>query len=468
MKVTVKVTVKKTVKKTFLSARFFFFYGVIQLFGIMALEFPILLLLYGAVTFVVFLLVLRDRHSLVEENEFGITARLPHQPHLGSQTVLTVQLRPQSKRVQNLRSLTLLVPPLPLLTFANPGAELFRKDLQTELIEHDFAAQVYRLGFHEIKTWPLTVESALGFWRRSLSVPIETCEFRVVPEQKEISEQAFMELLSTQKLLLQGARIHTRGRSPDQFYSVRKYQFPDSIKHIDQKKTAKYGQLMTRLFDTYFSHHLILALDMGRAMCGDVAGSSRHDFYLSACLQLASNAVKSRDQVSLFSFSQKTHFVVAKSKSLVPFQALYRDDPAFRPREEESNFQLAMKNIETLAGQRSLVFIFTDLTKPSVQAALLESLGKICRKHLTVIVSLNDKDHQISERIMAFTPSEHDLKEFKSEYSEFIYDYWLDEKLKLFQRKFAALGGGSVSIAHDNWMTAVERLYTLLRHSTYV
>src|SRR4029079_18914357 len=103
----------------------------------------------------------------------------------------------------------------------------------------------------------------------------------------------------------------------------REYQYPDSIRHIDARKSAKYCQLMTRTYDSLLEHHLILGLDVGRSMYGRMGPSRKLDYYLSACLALAENASQSRDRLSFFAFSQKVHLTVRRSRHMADFRPLF-------------------------------------------------------------------------------------------------------------------------------------------------
>jgi uncharacterized protein (DUF58 family) len=282
----------------------------------------------------------------------------------------------------------------------------------------------------------------------------------VAPSRTTLSEQAFSELIQTQRVLHQGARLQTRTRAQDQFHSLRKYQYPDPLRHIDQKKSARLGEPVTRTFDTLRSHHLVIALDMGRALSGTIRGSAKMDYYLSAALALAENALRARDEVSFIAFSQTTHFTIRRTRSLAAFRRLFRSENMFSPRDEESDYSTIPNQLVRMAGSRSIVVVLTDLSKPSVQEGLLQALAPVCRKHLAVVASLNDREVDVEEQVLAFKQ-----ENFNEKYPDLLYGYWLREKQSLFREHLARLGGGSIAVNDAYWMSTVERLYELLRAS---
>jgi uncharacterized protein (DUF58 family) len=160
---------------------------------------------------------------------------------------------------------------------------------------------------------------------------------------------------------------------------------------------------------------------------------------------------------------------VARTRSLAPFDGLFRGALTFTPREEESDFEVINRTVAQVSGHRSIVIIMTDTSRPSVQEALLESLGPLCRKHIVVVLALADKSMKLEEKILAFKPSRFgkNAVDFDSVYSDFLYDYWANEEYRLFRNRLSRLGGAALQVTQENWMSVVDRLYHLLRNSIY-
>ncbi len=280
---------------------------------------------------------------------------------------------------------------------------------------------------------------------------------------RRISDQDFVEHIANQQILAQGNRRILRGQAADQFHSIRRYQYPDNLRHIDARKSAKYARLMTRIYDEYRAHHLVMALDLGRSMCGRLKASSKHDYYLSACLMLAQHAIAAGDEVSFFAFANTTTFSVRSTRHLAGFEPLFKGDQRLQARETESRFDLLYPTICSLTGQRSIVLVLTDLTSPSVQHALLEALTPVCRRPLAFAVGLQDQrfflDHLIWEQA--------DLGRSDQDPARLFYAYWLNDRYRLFRQQMARLGGGVVQGSDATWISLVTQVYSRLRESLH-
>lgn len=452
-----------TAHTTYLTDRFFVAVGFVQLVGVLSIVYgpPVLVAYLVAIGFLV-LAMLLDRRFLIEGAAFGVTVEIPQRPELGQKVVVKCQIRSRDGRVLGLSRLSLMAPSSKCLTFLHERLLLSPTVSGGEIsCDVTTVATAVALGYEELDTLVLTAYSRFFIWFRRMTISISRVAFRVVPTHREVSEQAFIELAAEQRALVQGSRRMIRGRAPDQFHSIRKYHFPDPIRQIDPKKTAKFNELMTRVYDSLYHHHLVLALDVGRAMCGSFAGQQKNDYYLSACLALAQNAMRSHDRISFFSFSQQLHHMIAPTKTLVSFEPLFRGVEAVQPREIESNYELLNQTISHIAGQRSIVLILTDPSKPSVQEALLKSLPSLCRQHLTVVVGLIDEAYALDQTMLATENKRPSV----AAYSKLLYTYWLDEGAEQFRHRVAALGGSVLVVPRSDWLGVVIRLYTLLRSS---
>ncbi len=458
----------RTPPRSYLTDRFFALFGAAALFGTMAMALPLALPLYAAALAGALALAAFDRLSLTTSASFEAKLSFPRDPSLGRPTRMGIEIRPRDRGASALSRLDVFAPETPLLAFAAPRTRVGAARLSEERIVLELTCEVERLGYHVVDRLEVGTYSKLGLWFRPLTLKTEPIGFRVAPESRKMPERAFSEMIATQRLLFEGARIRARARAADQYLTTRAYQYPDPVRHLDHKKSARTGRLMTRVFESSFQHHLVIALDLGRSMMGRVGGSSKHDYYLSAGLLLARNAVHSRDRVSFFAFSDELHALVPRSRTLAPFEAMLKGSATFAPREAESDFHLINETVPRVSGQRAIVLVLADLSRPSVQDSLLESLGPLCREHVVVALSLAEKGMRLDDKILAFRPSQlgATFDSFRDAYADFLYDYWADERFRLFRARLTGLGGAALQIPHENWMSAVDGLYRLLRRST--
>ena len=449
-------------QRSYLTKRFLFIFSFWQLLGIMSLLWPILLLPYLIGLFLIGSLLLTEYKSLPRNINFMASLSPPQTPQLGQSAELTVELQTSGYALGQLARLTGYAPSSRLFAFKHPVVSLDKAaESHSMIFRGRFVGKAISLGFEEQTRLGIDYQSWPGLWSRYLELEIPSIKYRVVPCMKELPHDQFSRLIAGQRLLCQGTRRLLRGQTVDQFRSVRKYCYPDSIRHIDQKKTAKFGELMTRVYDSYHSHHLILALDLGRAMCGAIAGSNKHDYYLSACLALARYALQNGDRVSFLAFSRQIHYSVARSRNFQSFHPLFLGDIRLEPREEESDFSLLSAFLPQVAGQRAIVIVLSDFSKPSVQHNLLHHLQPICRHHLSLAISLLEKQTDLETQIQSFSQNSFS----KSDLSRIMYCYWLNDLMRLFSARVSTLGGSALSVSEDYWMATALQVYILLRSS---
>jgi uncharacterized protein (DUF58 family) len=449
-----------TARSVALTERFFAGYGLWQIVGVLGLVQPLALAVYFLGTVMILALLWLDRRSLLKARQLHAWLDMPRtleleQPvHLQATLVLAQHhpLRPARIEWE--------APSLPAFHFARRWTP-FRARSEEGPFVADHAATAAALGYFAWTSLHVVVHSRLQLWVQRLEIAVEPRGVRVHPSLRRIPEQAFVERLGHQSILLQGTRTMLRSHTADQLHSMRRYQYPDTLRHIDAKKSAKYARLMTRIYDELRAHHLIMALDLGRSMCGTLKHSARHDYYLSACLMLAQQAMAAGDQVSFFAFANTLTFAIRHSRTLASFAPLFTGDPRLRARETDSRFDLLHPAIASLAGQRSIVLVLTDVTSPSVQQALLEALPPVCQRHLTVAVGLQDHQLVLDELIWQLDPDR--LSE--SDQARLLYAYWLNDRLQLFRVQMSRLGGGVVQGSDDTWLSLVTRVYARLRDS---
>lgn len=444
-----------------LSERFFAVFGFVQVIGILAVWWPGLLAVYAVLWGVLAATLWDDYRKLLRPELLRARLKHPRTPRLGQ--TIQFELNLSGSQGETISAdgarLSALAPKLDLFRFPRASVRL------GESGAFHFPATACKLGFLTISSWPFVATSERRFFQRRFELEVEPSVLRILPEQAKISEQAFTELIKNQTLLRQGSRQQLRSREQELVHSIRKYQYPDPLRHIDQKKSARFGTPMTREFESLRSHHLIIALDTGRALAGQIRGSSKLDYYLSAALALAENAMRSHDEVSFFAFSRRVHSGIRRARGLAPFQSLYRSERVFAARDEESDYAMIPQELRRLTGSRSIVVVLTDHSRPSIQDDLLKALGPVCRKHLTCVIGLEDREVDLERSVLAFDAAASSNQGPWEKYSDLLYNYWLREKHDLFRERLVRLGGSSITVDDARWMVTVEKLYGLLRNS---
>jgi len=446
-----------------LTDRYFLLFGCAQLAGALFAGHPRVLAVYVIVSAVLILLAALDRRTLSGFDSAGIVATIsgPQVIEIGQSVDVMVRVAVRSGRWG--------VPAVVLCDAPSlETAQAAQTDIRLELV-NDGKGLAYVgtlrfkgdiLGREALGSIDTLWSSRLGFWARRLPVLFRTTwDFRVIPSRQTPSAQTLRQLIGRQAMLTQGRRQTLKDQLPELLHSIRDYHFPDSLKNIDQKKSAKFGKLKTRVYESLHQHHLIIALDLGRSMAGSLNGSSKLDYYLSAALALAEMAIRSGDCVSFVAFAQDSRFAIRRARSLRAFKPLQEGSSAVRVREEESDYTRLPSVIRSLSGQRSIVVLLSDLSRPSVQDMLVSPMRTICHEHLCLLMSLVDQELGLERRIEALDPDQ------LESYNRLLHAYALQEAVGAFREKVGRAGGGVVLAPDHEWLSSCVRLYSVLRDS---
>lgn len=443
--------------RSFLTQRCFALFSLWVLLAVVGLvsEFAFLLALVSGTAFVVVLL--RDYSSLPLARHFEAKVSFPSSPELDMEVEFENLLLPKV----SIASQSLWLLPLARnenFRFKHQKESFALKDGALQATQ---VGRAIRLGYGVVKHMQLSALSRFGLWNRHLDVAVEPQEYRVSPSLQKVPEEVFSEVIATQRLLFQGSRLLTKGNTVDQFHSLRKFQFTDSLRHIDPKKTARYGQLMTRVYDSYHNHHLYLVLDLGRALVGTMRKSAKEDFYISACLSLAQTALQSQDSVSLLAFGQRIRYQVRQARHMRSFSPLFRGDSVLQAKDEHTDFGCLSRLVPQTAGQRSIVVVLSDFSRPYVQESVIEHLGALSHKHVVLCLSLVEKDSYIASLVDQLESADFTEEEMVKH----LYAYWLDEQLALFAKASNQYGAACVAVSEEYWLSVAQRVYQTLRQS---
>ncbi|MEK7358370.1 MAG: hypothetical protein AAB250_18130, partial [Bdellovibrionota bacterium] len=189
-----------------LSNRFFAIYGFIQLLGVMSFVVPVALVAWATLTIVLLIAVLVDRRQLAKASDVTASVLVPRDPRLSEATAIEITFTVNDRRWFIQGPVRLLAPRIPLLEFKTPSIEIDPRHQPREKYVHTFKAKVTDLGYVKVENVEMKVSSPAGMFVLDLSIPVKPVEFRAVPERRKLAEQAFQELIQTQKILYQGAR----------------------------------------------------------------------------------------------------------------------------------------------------------------------------------------------------------------------------------------------------------------------
>lgn len=200
-----------------------------------------------------------------------------------------------------------------------------------------------------------------------------------------------------------GAKTQIELGEGSEFQALRDYQAGMDRRAIDWKQSARHAALLAKEFRTERNHNVIMALDCGRSASEPVNGIPRIDRAINAALLLSYACLRSGDRAGLFAFDSAPRVTTGALGGLNAFRSLQAIAGRIDYSTNETNYTLALS---TLAGQlqrRSLVVVFTDFTDSTAAELMIESLGRLLRRHLVLFVVMHDEE---LENLAAAEPSE--------------------------------------------------------------
>lgn len=233
------------------------------------------------------------------------------------------------------------------------------------------------------KAWPaqrLRVAGSLGLAWWSLRLQPSQA-FRVVPDVLRFSERGAGFGSS-------GARVSVAAGAGGQVDQLRDYRPGDPLRIVDWKATARRGALTSREFVDEQHVDIILALDVGRAStlwCGDL---DRLGHYVNVAARFAQHAIDQGDRVGLVLYAERPLLSLTPARGAAAIARIRAALAAVEPRSVDSNPLPLAAGIRTLARQRSLVVLLTDIDDAASSSQLAGAVRLLQPKHLPFVAGL--------------------------------------------------------------------------------
>lgn len=189
-----------------------------------------------------------------------------------------------------------------------------------------------------------------------------------------------------------GVRRSRRRGEGTSFESLIEYVRGEDPRFIDWKASARHGKLIARRFETERNQNVVLLVDCGRWMTGEVGGMTRLDHALSSCVLLAKVAATRDDRVGLVAFADEVLAYVPPTKGRAAVDAILSATSRIEPRLVESDYAGAFAYLASRHRKRSLVVLFTDLMSKDSSRAVVDECARGARRHLPLAVTMRDVD----------------------------------------------------------------------------
>ena len=171
-----------------------------------------------------------------------------------------------------------------------------------------------------------------------------------------------------------------------EFEQIKDYVIGDDVRSINWKATAKQGNLMVNQFQDEKSQPVYSVIDCSRVMKMPFKHLKLLDYAINSTLAFSNIALKKKDKVGIFSFSNKMgHFIPATSKAsqLSNIQeSLYKINTEFL----DADFGLLYAHIKRQITHRSLLMLYTNFEHKSSLERQLPYLVALNKAHLLVVI----------------------------------------------------------------------------------
>lgn len=245
-----------------------------------------------------------------------------------------------------------------------------------------------RRGTGEIEDMWLRWAGPLGLGARQLRKPVEQ-DVRVWPNLAPVRSPSLQAFLRNAEFGLIARRIRGEGTM---FEALAEYEPGMDRRRIDWKASARHSHLYVKEYEAERNNQIVFAFDCGQAMCEPVSGLPRIDRAVTAALTTAYVALKGGDKVALFGFAARPEVFTPFVTDARDFRRLQQAAAGLDYHAQEPNFTLALATLAGRLQRRSLVVVFSDFTDPTSAQLMIESIGRLTKRHLVLFVTMQDEE----------------------------------------------------------------------------
>jgi len=238
--------------------------------------------------------------------------------------------------------------------------------------------------------------------QRSLMAP---CTVRVLPPF--LSRKHLPEKLARLRELDGQHKSMLRGQGTE-FDSLRAYVLGDDVRSIDWRSSARRNDVLVRTWRPERDRRIIIVLDTGRTSAGRVstesanaeptgaaagaraAGIPRLDASMDAALLLAALASRAGDRVDLIAADRRVRAMVVGAGRESVLAAFTSEMALLEPDLTESDIEMMIATVLSIARQRCLVVLLTDLNPAAIEQGLLPHIELLSSRHQVLLAAVAD------------------------------------------------------------------------------
>ena len=249
--------------------------------------------------------------------------------------------------------------------------------------------QPSRRGRFELGGLTVRVQGPLGIGARQRRV-VHPDVLRIHPAFPSREEA---ELRITRGRILEVGLRSAKGRGGGtEFDQLREYGVDDEVRRIDWAATARAGKAMVRTYRAERNQNVLLLLDNGRVMAGQVAGVPRVEHAMDALMCLTAVATRLGDRCGLLAFDRTVRAVRPARSGRDQLGRMAEAMFDLEPVLAESDYRGAFTHALARFRRRSMIVLFTDLVEQAVGESLLPALPLLVRHHIVLVAAVRDPD----------------------------------------------------------------------------
>lgn len=253
------------------------------------------------------------------------------------------------------------------------------KDFSYTITPYERGADAFRGTF-------IRFPAPLGLCEVQQQLPTDQ-NVRIYPNVLAIREYEMLKQRG--RLDLMGVRRSRIKGLGQEFRSLRDYN-EDDYRLIDWKASARRGRLVVKEFEQERNQGLIVLIDSGRHMMGEVRGVRKIDYALDAGLMLMHAAERHGDQIGLLVYSDLVQRWISPKKGRAQVAAILDAIHDLEAEPVESDPARATGHLTSKWTKRSLVVVFTDAETEDQGKSLAVALNSLAKRHLVLVVRVSD------------------------------------------------------------------------------
>lgn len=268
-----------------------------------------------------------------------------------------------------------------------------------QVTEITYPIEARTRGDFQLSKVYLRYRSPFGLWEKQKTFSCEAV-VKVIPNLSETKQY----LESAQQYLLhEGLKIRKQRTGIGEFSKVRNYVVGDDPRKINWHQSAKLQEVMTNEYEPEHGKYITLLVDCGRMMGAELKEGNRLERSIEAAITVAAAALKNGDFVSVIVFSKEIKAYVPPGKGLTHLDVILQNIYSVQVDTDESNYQAALQYAQSVQNKRSLILLFSDIYQFILEDQALFFMKRVQRKHLFVLIGIEDEMLQAKVKVMPHT-----------------------------------------------------------------